>query len=223
MKKLNNNGIAHIALILGIVVALLIIVIGWLVYDRNKTDYAPKDVVSTQTEEPVDESISKDWIVATSGKGAFSVKVPDGWTITNDTESDNMFIRGADNTVFNTGTRATINNITGFGFDGPSRLTILNGDPKNIAFLDGSEKEIGSFEAANISGKKLFKTTPVEPIDGIGDLPGQETTYYQFEKDGKLTLVVYTRQTANEFNSIAADEADILETVDAMVATLTIN
>lgn len=57
MKKLNKKGIAHIGIILGIVIALLIIVIGGLVYDRNQDDDSQTNTQESTTTQETPEVV----------------------------------------------------------------------------------------------------------------------------------------------------------------------
>jgi len=89
MNKLNNKGIAHLGLILGAVIVLLIIVIGWLVYDRNQDDEptaenqessaaVQEEDDASENEDVVTERVVPDGYVEYSNSD-FSFNIPEGW------------------------------------------------------------------------------------------------------------------------------------------------
>ncbi len=79
----NSHGFS---IVLGLVVVFVIVMagtVGWYVFRQNQspTKVQVSDQKKSVEEKPVDESAH--WIGVTSQGGAFSMKVPDGWELTN--------------------------------------------------------------------------------------------------------------------------------------------
>ena len=111
MKKsqLNNQGFG----LLGVLVVVLVVAVagfsGWLVWNKNhdtkkatstntSVSNKDKDTGSTATDQ------TTDWVTVTTQSKAFSMKVPDGWKLTN---YPNDFL-GSTSVTYQTGTHAVI-------------------------------------------------------------------------------------------------------------------
>ncbi|MDX1765439.1 MAG: hypothetical protein R3313_00645 [Candidatus Saccharimonadales bacterium] len=237
----NQRGIVDIWFV--VVLVVLIAAAVFTLWQINKADETVSDtesntnsqsaLVNQQNKEEASENNessarSDNWTRVTSGQGGFAISLPDGWRALSIQDSDWISIRSAQNTVFEEGVAAVIEELASFGTDGPARINIIQfqeGD--QYVVLDGNEEVIGDFAAGELVGTKYFKKYPIEPIEGIGPFPGQEKYTYKFESGTTTTFVTYNRQTTNEFSvqlaGIEEDEPDILSVVEEMIRTLVIN
>lgn len=101
--KTNQKGFSVVEVLIIVVVVGLVGTVGWLVYDRqksNKTDTrSPTTNTNQQQGEPKEEAQqpvsdeTANWRVITSGQGKFTFKAPDGWKFVNCTDADWVYVR----------------------------------------------------------------------------------------------------------------------------------
>jgi hypothetical protein len=191
----------------GAVEGLLIFVIvgmlggvGWYVYNSNKTTNDLLDNTSdpvsikaksskkieTTTPKQVDETAN--WAKVTSGKNAFSVKVPDGWNLQNWTSRDYLSASSYKDLTFTSGKVATVANGDAAATDsGPVKRFNITGNPISQKASIGSyfnETPQSFGPVSGVSGKKYAHTYP-EDVDGVKK--GDKVYLYRFE--GAKTLV----------------------------------
>jgi competence protein ComGC len=179
---------------------------------QTNTENTTSDEVEVVSEENAPRSAS--WKLVESGQDGFSVNIPDGWEVVNAMDSNWIIAGEADNTVYQEGVSAVVEETESFGTDEPLRFNLTRFDDDNFIFLDGDEQNLGEFSAKNAKGTKYYKEYPNEMGDGIGPLPGQITYTYMFEVGDSTTFVIYNQQIG---------EPDILDIVEELIATLTIN
>jgi len=206
-----------------VVIALIIIVAiagvslaGWYVWKKNqKDDTSNKTNKTTQTdnkdkEKPTDETA--EWVSVTTQGKAFSMKVPDGWTMTN---FPNDFL-GSLSTVYKPGTPAAIETSEAeyAGHSLQFRASIAELDdaglgPQWASPQPGLSEATQDFVIAGLQGKR-FK--------GVfsGDL--SQTLYeYVFELGaGKKLDIVYTVNHEK-------GETDDVATVEKAIKTIKLN
>lgn len=225
--------------VVGVIIVILVLgglgAAGWYVYDKQKDkDTAPTSSRSQSVEDKKKQSKTETdteaqaWHPVTSAQGGFSIRIPDGWKVANYGESNN--IRSNDVT-YRAGTQATVEEIKNpYAGDSLVRFQVVQyKDSEPVAFLNGDETKT-SFTAGEVTGARYYKKHPVEPLLGIGPIPGEETYTYEFKTPGKTTYVMYrilnvnqhsAEYLASNYNQTKSDPNQ-LELVDRAVRTLEI-
>lgn len=189
MKKLNNEGLAAIFIVLLTLTVVGIGFTGYRVYQNSKDKPETETTKqTTQTEPPKEESKQEldetaNWVVFKSSKG-WNMSIPDGWELITGTAEADLVAFG--DLIYKQGTPATIEKNEG-GRGGPFVLrshTYAEADP-------GSQNpryyaDDGIFKAKNVEGKRykvtLDEDTPMEGSSG-------DTLYrYVFTKN-TITIV----------------------------------
>lgn len=216
MKKITNSqGFSAVMVLVVVFVLLTVGLAGWYVWSKNhKSDVQNKSSNSAQNKQndkrPINETDA--WILATTQEGAFSMKIPDGWSIT---KYPNDFL-GSMNTTYKPGTPAVIedSNTEYVGHSLRFRVSVSNIDdaglgPQWASPQPGLEESAEDFSIGNLQGKR-FKAI------FSGDM--NETVYeYVFDLGNNKKLdVVYT------INRDKAEVDDVV-IVEKAVKTITIN
>lgn len=195
----------------GAIEALIIVIIlglvgfgGWYIYSRN-TKAEPKPINKTsnntsqieEKKEPVDTE-AQSWIRVESAQKGFSIRIPDGWTVTNYGQSDNI---RSSSITYKDGSKASIASIdTPYGGDSLVRFQVIqfkNSD--TFRLLDGDEQE-SPFNVGDLKGTRYYKVYPLEELTGVGPIPGEETYTYEFKTSDKTTYVIYRVLNKNQYS-----------------------
>lgn len=189
-------------------------------------------VISTQpktSKKPImqgsPDASSASWITVKSGHAGFSIKIPDGWEVTNYLKDNN--VRG-DSLILSSDKPAKVDaQNAAYAGDGTARLDIVQfKNPGNHSYTE-TYKQKQAFSSGSLIGTRYYTVHPVEPVDGIGPLPGSETYTYEFVTQQTVTFVTYTIFNLNQYSKAMLQDqtkSDInqIDTVDSMVKTLEI-
>jgi hypothetical protein len=201
--KNNQKGFSAIEILLIVGIVGIIGGIGWYVVRSNKeidknlnaagnTSIASpsKTHKSSETTKTIDETAN--WAKVTSGKSAFSVKMPDGWNLQNWTSRDYLYAGSYKDLTFTNGKRATVASGDSYALDsGPVRHFNITADPiaqkSSIGYyFNETPQEFGP--VSGITGNKYIHTY-TEDIDGIKK--GDKVYLYRFEGTKTLVTVDY--------------------------------
>lgn len=211
-RKLNRFNIS-----LAILFAVLLSVMGWLIYQRtNRSASPPYTATANEPKEEQDlsqqarnlvSSLKDDtdkWLLFTSERGTFSFRIPDGWQITHQTDSDIVYATG-DELTHKAGTPATVTKTKG-GRDGVFGFVIAYDDESEGYQRDfTSYKKIGEFKTdSGLEGTKYSQEITEEPM-ALGPPKGTKQYVYFFTKDGKGIYAQYDQLPG------APDELNIAE------------
>lgn len=213
----------------GIVETLLILVIvgllggtGWYVWNaHNKTadtfnnadsanssaaSYSKKQSSTMNKQTEADPSAN--WKVATSKQDFFSVKIPDGWKITNYGGSDWMRGSGID---YQRGTSAIIEETaTPYAGDSPSKFDIIVLKDSQFGTPQGTAT---NFSIDLLSGKKYSYTFDKDTDRGIGQRDKGDKIYeYRFSVGSGKSLDI----TYNVFSG----DTDQISLVEQVIKTI---
>ncbi len=232
MKKLNQNGFSPFETILLVLVIVALGFAGYVVYQRSKdsqnnqqTTVVKKETPTEESKVEVDEEAQK-WELVTSRQNAFSIRIPDGWKVVNYGQSDNL---RASSVSYKAGTKAQVENIEyAYAGDSPVRFSVTQLKDNERYSSDGASGT--PFKLGDITGTKYYKKYPVEPVEGIGPLPGEEAYTYEFKTSGKITLVSYAVYHKNQYSedflktnyNQATSDINQIELVERVVKTLQI-
>lgn len=203
--KTTQKGFSVVEVMLLIVVVGLVGVVGWLVFDRQNNKSDKKDPgISNQTSNTgldskpttnndATSSPTKLTTELKSHNNKFSIQLPDGWIVTNDTELDYAHAVGLENMTYAPGKPATIQNKMGFRGGGPTttNFIIQFGDTTHLEnYFSNSEYQETIKTNAGVEGKKYLYTAKE------GDemfTPGTKSYGYQFTNGSKTMVISYMK------------------------------
>lgn len=171
------------------------------------------------------DASTANWVTVKSGQSGFSIKIPDGWEVTNFLEDNN--IRG-DSLNLSKGVPAKIDKQnTKFAGDGTVRLNIAQYKYSSKDSYSGEYVKKQEFSSGSLKGARYYNLYPEVPVDGIGPVPGSETYTYEFITQQTTTLVTYTIFNYNQYTRVTSpgmtkSDLNQIATVDSMVKTLEI-
>lgn len=201
----NQKGVSIVEVLLIIVVVGLIIAVGWLIYDRQQSTKDKVSTIQSSNDTPTDitqqtqtssnqntiKNESDSWTVLTSSKGAFKIKIPDGWIIDNLSTTDEAHIKNKNNLVYTQGKAAIINSIKPSESYGmvPSYFWITAQDQQCST---ESQNNVTTTDFILSNGTKGVKYTGEfeDMLDGTGINIQQ---CYGFQKGNKFYVVTYKR------------------------------
>lgn len=156
----------------------------------------------------------------TSGKGGFTMVVPEGWgPLIKDTTSDFFLLPGMQQPTLGAGAVTEVRSLAGYGSDSASLFAvILSKDGWGETPRGGVEDfTIGKGEDALI-GKKYSYIYPKDDTAGIGYLRSQNDRDYLYTfatKDGRKLDVIYS--------VYGSDPRNLVPTVDEIVRSIVVN
>ncbi len=215
--KTNQKGFTAIEIVLILVIVGVLSFAGWYVYNSqkktndtlNKTAQgqgeAQKATTKATLTQPKDETAN--WLLFTSKQKTYSFKVPDGWKLTHQTDSDLAYATGQD-LAYKAGTKATVVETSG-GRDGIYGFSISFDDNEVTSTRKFTDfKNEGTFVTnTGLSGTK-YSITFTDESQGIGPPKGSVEYAYYFVKDGKAMYVDYI-QVPGAPDSLAVAEKAI--------------
>ena len=238
MSRLSLKNQKGFTVIEGLLIALVVIAlagIGYYVYTQQQTEDTNESTATTAesteaTEEATDveenevDEEALEWQKVTSGQGGFSIHIPDGWELVSNTQRDFLF--GQD-IAYEEGKPVIITTVDGGGSDTNFRFTVHQ-YPKKELSLTTPGQTVEEYKTSTLTGKKYYKKYPVEPIDGVGPYPGQETYIYAFTKGNEVTYVTYdifnyNQYSKNILNNFTESDPNRVELIERVVNTLKIN
>ncbi len=205
MKK--ESGFSAIEAIIIVIVVALLGLGAWFVYDRSK-DSEKTDSQSQTTEESnaSADDTAKMSTTLTSYKNAFSLQIPDGWKVTNDTETDYAHAIGLENMTYTPGTPAVITNALGHRGGGItiSEFMIQAGSPTDLDNYYSASEYQGTLKTnAGLEGKKYLHTS--EGGDETVSPKGTKSYGYLFSNGKKTTVITYQQLPGDP------DQLDVVE------------
>lgn len=213
--KNDQNGFGFIEGLLVVIVVTLVGISGYYIYNANKaadksSDKRDASTAANNMEQESKPSESDSWKLVESGKKAFKLRIPDGWTVNNDPENDNILaIKKTDIMTYQKGTPAVVTtNIIG-GSDNLYRFTVFAADQKNVSSDNQKQEKIVT--NSGLAGEKSVYIQ-TEDLEGLGNLgKGGKSYTYQFEKNNKYVIARYL---------VVAGETDNVEIVEKAIKTL---
>lgn len=246
----NQLGFTQVEILLVTLVFVLIGAIGYLVFDRQKTksntnkssissyeecvaagnpsmeSYPPqcsangktftqgvKDSVKDTTSNPLTTRV-------TSGGKTFSVLIPDGWKIVKDKTSDFFLIGGKTQPKISAGTKPQIEEVEGFGGDGPSVFAIFTEEQSVDYKPNGTATafNLGKAETLLQGTKYTYVYDKDDSGEGIGSgrLKGDRDYQYVIKlKNGKQIRAWY--------NVYASDPVNNVDVIESMLQSISVN
>jgi len=218
MQKIKNDqsGFGIIEIVVIVVVLIVLGAGGWMVYkNQNKTTPPSTSTTTTNTTKPPTTTTdpTANWKKVHSIGGAYSIKVPDGWELTNFPGND----LNGDSITFSEGKPAVITT-SGTAYAGDQRKF-------NIGFTDKqydapqwqSPSQFGieattDFSIGSVVGKR-YSIEYTQTVTGV--TKGDKIYQYVFNlPSGKQLGIVYMQSTG---------DADNLKTVEQAIQTIVIN
>lgn len=212
MRK-NESGFSAVEGIIIVVVVGLLGVGGWYVWSKQNADKtantANNSSNTNENNQDEEEDETADWRLVTSGKGAYSIRIPDGWTITRDITTDLMASTDSEASItLKEGTSAIINDQNGFGTDAPIRFSVDNHEDYHEGYTQSSFDTVDG-----VKGVRYLYVNQTPPSEeGIGSLAlGDKIYVYVFTKGDAKYSVSYL---------LAKSDTDRLELIEDVVRTL---
>jgi hypothetical protein len=219
-KKL-ESGFGIVELVVALVAVALIVVAGWVIYDHHKKSIpAVTPTTSTkttkQTSEPATAKTADPtakWTQVDSIGGAYSIKIPDGWGLTN---YPGNTLNG-DNLTFSAGTPAIIPSADSAYARDQKKFNVTFSDKQYAAPQWQSPNQFGTeastdFSVGSVKGTK-YSIEYTQTVTGV--TKGDKVYQYVFNlSSGKQLSVVYMQN---------AGDADNLKTVEQTIQTIVIN
>ncbi len=215
--KMNQKGIGATVILITIVIVALLGTVGWLVYDRQKTNTDnDKATTETSTQETADSTqedepkMSYEGQKVTSGRDRFTIEIPQGWgELFRPTDSDRLVLNeGTKQPIYSAGKQVTVTDIPGFGSDGPRVFSVfVHG---NVAPAEGTPSDFTlSNNGQPIEGTK-YAITYTDTLEGLGGHEKGEKHYeYWFKlKDGNNLVVWYS-----VYNEDLNDQSSLIDEV----------
>jgi len=218
MQKVKNNesGFGAVELALVVIVLVLLSAGGWIIYRKlatpsgtsNTTNNTNQTTTTTTTTDP-----TANWKRADSIGGAYSIKVPDGWELTN---YPGNTLNG-DSITFSEGKAAIITTATSAYAGDQKKFNVVFTDKQYAAPQWQSPNPYGTeatidFSIGSVKGKR-YSIEYTQTVTGI--TKGDKIYQYVFNlSSGKQLTVVYMQH---------AGDADNLNTVEQAIQTIVIN
>jgi hypothetical protein len=212
-KTLATKGSSLITIIIILVVVGLIGLGGWYVArQKNKEQPDPNNNPPTQLQDPSAQNETSDWVLVTTQGGAFSMKVPDGWTLT---KYPNDFL-GAITVIYKPGIRAVIKSseteYAGHSLRFRASVTTLDDaglGPQWASPQPGLQESIEEFNIGTLQGKRY---------KGVFSQDLNQTIYeYVFSLGSNKKLdVVYTVDHASS-------DKDDVATIEKAIRSIKLN
>jgi len=152
---------------------------------------------------PKDETA--DWKVATTSQKAFTIKIPDGWKVSNYAKSDFIAAASSADLSYQKGTAATITDVaTPHDANSPVAFSTSYTDATSLPKPVGTESD---FALGTLSGKKYSQVYTVDTGTGaLAHKKGDKTYEYRFTlTNGKAFVLVYNVRGTD------TDQVDLVE------------
>lgn len=220
----NEQGFSAVEGLLILVIVGSIGGVGYFVYQsKSKTTSSLNNTAKSQnepqksTKQAVEKKAEKASAISygamlTSLNKQFTISIPDGWTVTNDTEIDYALAVGGQNMIYKKGAPTKIVNALGHRGGGITTTSFVVQFSKDA--LDqyySASKETGTIKLNNgKEGKKYLLVSDGGP-DDVGTIKGTKFYGYQFKNEKGSTIINYT---------LSPSDSDQLEVVENVVKTL---
>lgn len=220
MQTAKNNQLGFGAVEFALIVIILVLLgaVGWIVFQRQTTPSGTSTTTTNTTTKPPTNTPdpTANWKRVDSIGGAYSMKVPDGWELTNYPGN----VLNGDSITFSEGKPAVIT----------TSATAYAGDQRkfNVGFTDKKEGQDSApqwqspnpygteattdFSIGSLKGKR-YSIEYTQTVTGV--TKGDKVYQYVFDlPNGKGLGVVYMQN---------AGDADNLKTVEQAIQTIVIN
>lgn len=217
MKKLKNNqmGFGTVGLALVVIVLVLLGAGGWVIYEKQKNTSQPntsatKTNITGQTTDTIDPTAN--WKRVDSIGGAYSIKVPDGWELTNYPGN----VMNGDSITFSAGKPAVITIASSTYAGDQRRFNVSFSDKQYVAPQWQTPNPYGTetttdFLIGSLKGKR-YSIEYTQTVTGV--TKGDKIYQYAFNlPNGGQLGVVYIQYAGN---------ADNLKTVEQAIQTIVI-
>lgn len=217
MKKADKDqlGFGAVGIIVVVIVLVLLGAVGWLIYHRN-TAPSGTSTTATTTQPPTNTTDpTANWVKVDSIGGAYSIKVPDGWKLTN--YPDNVLM--GDDITFSAGSPAVITTASSPYAGDQQRFTVGFADKRSAEDTApqwqspnpyGTESKEG-FSIGSLMGTR-YSIEFTQTVTGV--TKGDKVYQYVFGLPNDKGLGVVYRQYAGD--------ADNLKTVEQAIQTIVI-
>lgn len=211
MTKLRESGSAQ-AIVIFLLAVCWVGAVGYIIWQKNdetKTTSAKTSTTTSDKTEKTSSDTEKPYYEGTrvsSSKGAFSVVVPNGWALTNDTTSDWLSSGPSlDKLTYDATASPTITEVAGGGWDGYTQHFYIQKTPEDIT-PEGSSADF-TLDTGTV-GKKYTNITPKGTTSEIyGTLEDDYYAYsYVFKKNTTQILVAFSVYGATTFDRTLVDE-----------------
>lgn len=203
--KMNQKGFSLIEGLLIVIALSLVGFVGFYVYNANKDEKKNEHAAVTHADEKGEkaEDETANWQELASSKGAFKLKVPDGWKLNNDPTQDfvSSSLDPADIT-YKKGVAPVLTQDEILGTDAPYRFVV------SVSSEAGESGESAEFVLAD--GTKGGKSTE-EFEDMVGNAGIIKVHTYMFGAADKVVTVRY---------SVLEGDPDNIEIVEKVIKTL---
>lgn len=212
MKKLGQRGFSAVEGVLIFVIVALVGGVGYYVYVQKNSDENTKPTNNTSIKTEEKECSGNNKIVS-SKDNEFSICVPGGWTLVNDTEINSMRVSPPFDIDENK--QPVIKNDVSGGSDGTrDQFVIFTADTSYQGWTDKTAEKSTFKLNDGTKGTVYFMLHTKDSGEGPGPVKGEYDYEYLFEKNGKYVHAVYTVMPGTE------TKVDIVESV---LKTLQIN
>lgn len=190
----NKNGFSAVGIVLVLVIVGIIGSVGLYVMKASDDVDVTNDraVKSSSTTETTAKN-ANGWTVVSSAKKAFSVSIPDGWKIINDTQSD-MLASTTDpaDLTYTKGIKAEVTKQSFAGTDAPIRFNMFTAEKSYQGWTSTAAIKTEFVTDDGVKGTKYSETYgPSSDEGGIGPLEGEKAYEYEFLKNGTYVHVAY--------------------------------
>lgn len=152
-----------------------------------------------------------------SGKKAFSMTIPDGWTVVKPLDQDSFYVMGMKQPEIKPGTDPQIDETESFGTDSPSVFSVVKfNDGFDDVYTQGTAKEFNVGKAEDmLKGKKYTYIIEKDEIQGIGTerfKGDRDYTYVLETPDGGVIVASYS--------VYGSDPKNLVETIDKVIQSI---
>lgn len=207
--KNNENGFSIVEILIAVVFIAIIGFAGYFVWNRNKNVNTTEAIDTTnsqsvgvkdmdiednnQLENPSAVELDSANILI-SHNNKFSINIPDGWTVTNDTELDYVHAIGLDNMTYSKdGTTEIINEI-GLRGGGPTIASFVMqyGSYSDLENYYSASLETGTITTdSGLVGKTYLYTANQDPNEML--VIGSRSYGYRFISGDNIAVITYLK------------------------------
>lgn len=202
-----------------VALALIAMAVAWLAYRVENLPAQPSSQPSAQTETRMTEKTpTNQSTTVTSGKGGFTVTLPDGWGPgTKATAADLLIMSGTAQPSPGENSGVKVTEVANYGSDNPFVFSIVMLDKGGFAAPQGEATDFSVGKAEDeLKGKKYVHTYLKDSETGVGKLrlAGDRDYEYVFTVGAKELRVFYS--------VYGSDPRNHIETVDDIVRSITV-
>lgn len=177
-------------------------------------------VNDTQAASP-EESVASNGFehIEESGQKAFSMIIPDGWSVIKPLDQDSFYMMGTAQPEIAVGTAPKIEETESFGTDASSVFSVTLLPSYDESFIQGTPEDFSVGKAEDeLKGKKYTYIFESDELEGIG--------YQRFKGDRNYTYVLNLPDGKVIIASYAvygSDPRNLVETIDEVIGSIRLN